>query len=235
MLKVEGGNYGVNDGLSNRSAGGLNAADIGKKPETVESGTDQNTSSLSDRSITLSVIDKKLFSYLKENPLPRYFSTSTHNSRVLELAQAFGHELGVELNASDIDHMVNTHAKQKPILSFDSGNVFDFLKESDRLELEKAHQHAVENNTSLKDVNTAAFEMGIQRRRQAMEAQGTRFVELDKNADISTLFTIDQGGNVPDRGRIKEGSPEHAKLVERFSDNPFLTEFLSRIVASINR
>lgn len=234
MVKVDGGNYGVNGGQNNRAAAESNAADSGKKAATVEQRPDQNTSSLSDRSIRLSAIDKELSSYLKDNPLPRYFSNSTHNDRVAEKAQGFGQQLGVELDADDIDYLVTAHAKQAPNLSFDSGNVFDFLRESDRLELEKAHQYAVENDTSLKDVEHAAFEMGVKLRRQAMEANGTRFVKLDKNADISTLFTIDRGGQVADKGRIEEGSSEHAKLVERFSDNPFLIDFLSRIIAGIN-
>lgn len=234
MVKVDGGNYGVNGGQNNRAASELNAAESGKKAGTADKGSSQDTSSLSDRSIRLSAIDQELSSYLKDNPLPRYFSNSTHNDRVAEKAQAFGQELGVELDADDIDHLVTAHAKQKPNLSFDSGNVFDFLRESDRLELEKAHQYAAENDTSLKDVEKAAFEMGVKLRRQAMEANGTRFVKLDKNADISTLFTIDQGGHLADKGRIEEGSAEHAELVERFSDNPFLTEFLPRIIAGIN-
>lgn len=184
------------------------------------------STALSGKSKALSTIDQELTKYLNDNPLPRYFSTQTHNERIAEKVLSLGHDLGIELDAGDVDSLVEAHARRTPLnLSFDSGNVFDFLKESDRLELEKEHQYALDNGTSLDDVGHTAFEMGVKRHREAREAQGTRFVELDKDADFGAfLLNIEQGGDTTGVSQVEAGSKEYQELIERFSDNPILME-----------
>lgn len=230
MIKIDGSNFEVarRDGANSSSE--MSSVTNNKGPESSESGRSPSVTSLSDRGVRLSHIDKELGAYLRENPLPRYFSNQTHNDRVASKAQSLSDELGIQLDDSDIEYLVESNAKQSSRPSIDNGNVFDFLTESDRRELEEAHKFALENGTSLDDVEHTAFEVGVKRRREAMEAQGTRFAELDKDADFGAfLLNIERGGKLGSPSKLEAGSKEYQQLIERFSDNPIIMEIFSRI------
>lgn len=230
MIKIDGSTFEVARRDGSNSSSEMNSVTNNKGTESSESGQSPSVTSLSDRGVRLSNIDKELEAYLRDNPLPRYFSNQTHNDRVASKAQSLSDELGIQLDDSDIEYLVESNAKRSSRPSIDSGNVFDFLTESDRRELEEAHKFALENGTSLDDVEHTAFELGVKRRREAMEAQGTRFAELDKDADFGAfLLNIERGGNTRGISEIEVGSQEYKELIERFSDNPILMEIFSRI------
>jgi len=234
MIKIDGNNFETVPRDGKNSLAELESAITNNGTKPSESEKNSSTASLSKKGVALSNIDKELADYLRENPLPRYFSIQTYNDRVVAKAQSLGNEYGIQLDKSDIDFLVKPNEKRSPTPSIDNGNVFDFLSETDRLELEKAHNFALQNGTSLDDVENTAFEMSVKRRKEAMEAQGTRFVELDKDVDFGTfLLNIERGGNTSGGNELEVGSIEYQELIKRFSNNPILMEIFSKISSNM--
>ncbi|SFC38658.1 hypothetical protein [Pseudoalteromonas denitrificans] len=107
-------------------------------------------------------------------------SVEKHTEILNKIVQDTAQGSGVKYSEKQISRVVSDLKKDLNIeSSFDksgdisSRSLFSFLSSSDRKEIDKAYQYAIDNGTSLEDVGLASWSLGHQRKEEAMRANGT--------------------------------------------------------------
>jgi hypothetical protein len=119
---------------------------------------------------------------------------------------------------------------KEPDFFSSSGNIYDFLKIDDRIELAKAYEFSLNNNGDLDLVEEAAFYLAVDRRREGLVLNGVdyaihtpsenagKYIPLNKNVEYTV--ETDEISNQFDtlRERFESGS--------LFKDNSYLNQDL---------
>lgn len=200
---------------------------------TVEASEKPNDSmSLTDKSKALSSIDSELSDFSRSGAYPRYFSIESHENKLDEVAKNIAKSYNIELSDSELNTLVKSHLPARNP-SLDSGwNSYDFLTTGDREYLESSYREHESSGEDTRDVDEAAAALATIRRREAMIAQGTKFVALEDHGDfdMSTLFTNESRPISDAELSNEDDNPGIQVIIDRFQENTVLTNYIKNFL-----
>ena len=199
---------------------------------------------LSQSSKAYNTVFNTTLSMAQERPLPSYLTTEKRLELLANVVKGVATKIGANFSDKDIARVVGDLKDELKIQGLpkadynsDSSPIRSFLKKEDQIELDKAYQYALDNNTSFEDVEKAAFALGMQRYVEAMRNDGITYVKYvpigNTNSDI--VETDSTEANV-----VKEKSSETLSIQEQLEDknlfatNPYLDTktFLDAVLES---
>lgn len=167
----------------------------------------------------------QLSAYERSNPS---ISKKSENDIKPSSGSAGGRETGDQVTISDAAranealprYLQPTNGRPDPNAS--SGSVYDFLKPDDQQALKKAYNYAVDNGTSLKKVEEAAFYLGVQRHKEARVTSGTEYSQHipDKNKAFINASPANRAQEL-EKLLIADPDNKFLQTVKRAEEGPF--------------
>lgn len=124
-----------------------------------------------------------------------------------------------------------------PDLFSGSGSIYDFLRDSDRLELSDAHNFAVSNGGDTTLVEEAAFHLAFSRRVEGLIANGVNYGVHVPNENVYIPGVGGGHNNIEAQGDSFEALRTKFSSGGMFKENPILNQslFLDPIRNRLNR
>lgn len=173
----------------------------------------------SNTSTQLSVYDSSNLSISKE-PGNNDVKPSPDNQHRRETGDQVTISEAARANEALPRYLQPTNGRPDPNAS--SGSVYDFLKPDDQQALKKAYNYAVENGTSLKKVEEAAFYLGVQRHKEARVASGTEYSQHipERNKAFINANPADRAQEL-EKLLIADPDNKFLQTVKRAEEGPF--------------
>lgn len=238
----------VNSEKMNFEAGKTNAKDpVAKSSPDNSTAKDAKTVAvgLSEQGQHLNSLYQLSLSYAKQNPSPVYIAAEKRVELLANSVNELAKQSGYEYTPEQIKRVVEDVAKETNIrqmpradVNASSGSVYAFLSSSDKATLADAYQYALDNNTSLDDVRTAAFSLARSRYIEAKINSGTTWAVHNPNENVGDAKpketeqqTVTAGSRNSDSDYIKSLLQQLAKG-QLFASNPYLRISLLQDTAS---
>lgn len=183
----------------------------------------------------------------KEHPTPTYITLAKREEILAASVSDIAEKSPMDYTSEQIKRVISdvkTKLKIKEIPPGDVnatyGSVYSFLSSADKADLTQAYQYALDNNTSLKDVNHAAFSLGQARFVEAQIRSGTKYAIYNPEQEPKQESpSVDaQGQSAANASAADENTDYVKSLLEQlkndqlFITNPFLRTPLLQDVTS---
>ncbi|WP_438864408.1 hypothetical protein [Neptunicella sp.] len=183
---------------------------------------------------------QKVLQVAKEHPSPIYISVDKRFELLEKTASMIAAKSDISYTSEQIHRASQDVGKELNIteippgdISAGGGNVFSFLSQEDKTRLGEAYQHALDNNSDLKDVNTVAFTLAIAKFREEKIASGTIYGTFSKE-ERESLYELNNKLEAPS-DEIKQSGRDFVEVLKSelegndlFSSNPFLKTLIQR-------
>lgn len=198
--------------------------------------------SLSDLSKARNNIYEKSLSRAKENKIPTYLTLDKRAEMLSGMVKNIVNETGSPFSDDEVKKVVgdlktelNIKDFPKPNFSDSCINTISFLKEEDKVALGKAYDYALNNGTSVHDVDFTASALSYQREIEEMQNQGIKYKKFNPETDGGILEPGALGNGV---GAVHHENKYVSDLRDQlddntlFSTNPYLDNdmFINAII-----
>jgi len=203
---------------------------------------DHSSVSLSDLSKARNNIYEKSLSRAEKNKIPTYLTLEKRTEMLSGMVKNIVKEAGSPFSDDEVKKLVgdlkielNIKDFSKPNFSAPSVNRLSFLKEDDKIALGEAYDYALNNGTSIHDVDFTASALSRQREIEAMRSQGIMHKKFNPDTDGGILDPSSLGRGVGSvHHETKYVSDLRAQLDDNslFSTNPHLDNdlFINAII-----
>lgn len=240
----------VNTEKLNFDAGKANAKEqVRVAPANSSRAPEANTShsdiGLSQKGQSLNSLYQLSLSVAKQTPSPVYIGTKKRVELLAESVNEIAKQSEYKYTPDEIKRVIDDITVDMNIVDIppgdvnaNSGSVYAFLNSDDKKKLADAYQFALDNNTSLDDVRTAAFSLGRARYIEAKINSGTTWAVHEPKENSKKMETDDAAASDVKNLSPRTDSDYVKSLLEQlhkgqlFLSNPYLRTSLFQDVSS---